>query len=69
MSCQHLKGLLIVRRSVVLKMPTLPLEVLRKPLSSNGINSPRYMREPSYSLALFLEISQVSNGQEKHNAS
>ncbi|MCH5302930.1 MAG: hypothetical protein J1E77_08825 [Prevotella sp.] len=35
----------------------------------NGINSPRYTREPLYSLAQQIEISQVSSVQVKHNAS
>ena len=53
-------------------MPTSNLEVLRKPVNTDGYgnSSPRYMRENHYAILVFTyEISQVSKLQDKHNAS
>ena len=49
-------------------LPLLQSEVVRLPLSGDVVISPRYMREPSHSLADIGSFSRFRL-QEKHNAS
>ena len=62
--------LLLNAEAWVLTMPHSNLEVLRKPVNTMWISSPRLCVETTMQILVFTrEISQVSKLQDKHNAS
>ena len=71
LSSSNQEGYCLYARSVVLTMPRSKLEVLRKPLRTNvDIEAHAICVETTMQILVRnCEISQVSNLQDKHNAS